>query len=119
MQDTAPKAIWFNMRKEPIIYVNGSPAAPRFSSILAVSLTLLARYPDDLHKNLEMQFPAEDLDNLQSHYLKHLHDTVKDSPDKTLTVIDSVTSHLTPCLRCTRTTPSPRTRWSGRTSKSP
>ena len=78
------------MRKEPIIYVNGSPAAPRFSSTCHVILTLLARYPDDLHKNLEMQFPAEELDNLQSHYLKHLHDTVKDTPDKTLTVIVTV-----------------------------
>ena len=39
-----------------------------------------------------MQFPASDLDNLQSHYLQHLRDTVKETPDKTLTVSHSVTA---------------------------
>jgi hypothetical protein len=29
-EEEAPRAIWFNMRKEPVIYVNGSPSAPRY-----------------------------------------------------------------------------------------
>ena len=29
LSDDPPRAIWFNMRKEPIIYVNGSPCSPR------------------------------------------------------------------------------------------
>jgi len=56
--DTPPRAIWFNMRKEPVIYVNGNPCTPR--------------YPDDLHRNLEVQFPVDELENLQTHYLKYL-----------------------------------------------
>merc|ERR1712010_421595 len=36
------KMIWFNMRKEPLVYVNGKPYAPRS--------------PDDLHRNLDIDF---------------------------------------------------------------
>ena len=34
----------------------------------------LLRYPDDLHKNLEIQFSVEELDTLQKHYLRHIQD---------------------------------------------
>jgi len=66
------KAIWFNMRKEPVIYVNNQPTSPR--------------YPDDLHKSLDMDFPAEELENLQVHYLNHLLETVEADPNKCVTV---------------------------------
>merc|ERR1712038_1862042 len=56
------------MRKEPVIYVNGSPCAPR--------------YPDDLHKNLEIQFTVEELEILQKHYLRHIQDISKDNSVK-------------------------------------
>jgi len=70
--DDCPRVIWFNMRKEPVIYVNGTPCAPR--------------YPDDLHKNLEVQFSVEELDILQTHYYRHLVDTVNESPDQSIKV---------------------------------
>merc|ERR1719273_2631282 len=60
------------MRKEPIIYLNGSPCAPR--------------YPEDLHKNLEMDFTAEELDVLQTHYLKHMKEVTQENPDKSVKV---------------------------------
>jgi len=67
-----PRAIWFNMRKEPVIYVNGNPCSPR--------------YPDDLHKNLEIDFSVEELENLQFHYLNHLNQLVDEDPAKTVKV---------------------------------
>merc|ERR1711976_543638 len=48
------KIIWFNMRKEPVVYVNGKPFAPR--------------NPEDLHRNLDITFSVEELDNLEAHY---------------------------------------------------
>ena len=44
------------------------------------------RYPDDLHKNLEMDFTAEELDVLQSHYLKHMKQVTQENPDKSVKV---------------------------------
>merc|ERR1711936_95991 len=46
--------LWFNMRKEPVIYINGNPFAPR--------------NPEDLHRNLDISFPVEDLNVLEMHY---------------------------------------------------
>merc|ERR1711976_441632 len=46
------KIIWFNMRKEPVVYVNGKPFAPR--------------NPEDLHRNLDITFSVEELDNLEA-----------------------------------------------------
>merc|ERR1719266_2886918 len=73
VSDDPPRAIWFNMRKEPVIYVNGSPCAPR--------------YPDDLHKNLEIQFSVEELEILQKHYLRHIQDISKDNSVNLHTVV--------------------------------
>ena len=42
----------------------------------------LLRYPDDLHKNLEIQFSAEELDILQKHYLRHIQDISKENSVK-------------------------------------
>merc|ERR1719327_1177763 len=52
------KMIWFNMRKEPVVYVNGKPFAPR--------------NPEDLHRNLDITFSVEELDNLEAHYTNNL-----------------------------------------------
>jgi len=71
-EETPSKVIWFNMRKEPIIYVNGKPCSPR--------------YPDDLHKNLEVEFSAEELDLLQTHYYRYLVSQVKESEDNSIKV---------------------------------
>merc|ERR1712212_1174159 len=48
------KMIWFNMRKEPLVYVNGKPFAPRS--------------PDDLHRNLDIYFSQQELDDLEVNY---------------------------------------------------
>jgi len=52
--ETDEKMLWFNMRKEPVVYINGNPFAPR--------------NPEDLHRNLDIEFSVEELDNLEAHY---------------------------------------------------
>ena len=47
---------------------------------------MLHRYPDDLHKNLEIQFTVEELEILQKHYLRHIQDISKDNSVKVLSV---------------------------------
>jgi len=53
-EEASEKLLWFNMRKEPVVYVNGNPFAPR--------------NPEDLHRNLDISFSVEELDNLEVHY---------------------------------------------------
>merc|ERR1712130_24770 len=48
------KMIWFNMRKEPLVYVNGKPYAPRS--------------PDDLHRNLDIYFSQQELEDLEINF---------------------------------------------------
>ena len=48
------KLLWFNMRKEPVIYINGNPFAPR--------------NPEDLHRNLDISYSVEELNVLEAHY---------------------------------------------------
>merc|ERR1712001_571935 len=50
----APKNVWFNMRKEPVVYVNGKSFAPRS--------------PDDMHRNLDIYFSQKELDDLEIVY---------------------------------------------------
>ena len=54
---------------------------PYFSS------SILHRYPDDLHKNLEIQFTVEELEILQKHYLRHIQDISKDNSVKVLSFL--------------------------------
>lgn len=44
------QVIWFNYRKESVVYINSSPHSPRD--------------PADLHRNLNLQYSAEQLDKL-------------------------------------------------------
>jgi hypothetical protein len=53
-EEATEKLLWFNMRKEPVVYINGLPFAPR--------------NPEDLHRNLDVSFSSEELDNLEVHY---------------------------------------------------
>lgn len=46
--------LWYNMRQEPVIYVNGIPYAPR--------------NPEKMHENLELQESTSELANLQKHF---------------------------------------------------
>ena len=50
---------------------------------------MLHRYPDDLHKNLEIQFTVEELEILQKHYLRHIQDISKDNSVKVRSVFFS------------------------------
>jgi len=50
----ASKILWFNMRKEPVVYVNGKSFAPRS--------------PDDMHRNLDIYFSQKELDDLEIVY---------------------------------------------------
>lgn len=53
-EEGSEKMLWFNMRKEPVVYINGSPFAPR--------------NPEDLHRNLDISFSVDELNNLEVHY---------------------------------------------------
>jgi hypothetical protein len=57
-EDSGENLLWFNMRKEPVVYINGNPFAPR--------------NPEDLHRNLDINFSVEELENLEAHYAKIL-----------------------------------------------
>merc|ERR1712012_871587 len=57
--DAGEKILWFNMRKEPVVYINGNPFAPR--------------NPEDLHRNLDISYPVEDLNVLEMHYTNILN----------------------------------------------
>ena len=43
--------IWFNYRKEPVVYINGQPCTPRDTS--------------DLHHNMNLNNSIEEMDNLE------------------------------------------------------
>merc|ERR1712123_509565 len=45
------KILWFNFRKEPVVYINGSPYSPRD--------------PADLHRNMNISHSIEELDHLE------------------------------------------------------
>merc|ERR1712165_697854 len=53
---------WFNMRQEPVIYINGTPFAPRV--------------PGSLHENIELEVvePRDDLVNLSRHFVNILNE---------------------------------------------
>jgi len=55
--DKTNKFVWFNFRKEPIVYINGQPYAPRD--------------PSDLHHNISISHSVDDMDNLEK-YFTHL-----------------------------------------------
>merc|ERR1719400_1317484 len=51
------KIMWFNLRKEPVVYINGQPHSPRD--------------PADLHHNLNISASMDEMDNLER-YFAHL-----------------------------------------------
>ena len=46
------------LSQEPVVYINGNPFSPR--------------NPEDLHRNLDINFSVEELENLEAHYAKIL-----------------------------------------------
>eukprot|EP00090_Calanus_glacialis_P007964 TRINITY_DN16343_c0_g1_i1.p1 TRINITY_DN16343_c0_g1~~TRINITY_DN16343_c0_g1_i1.p1 ORF type:complete len:528 (-),score=123.39 TRINITY_DN16343_c0_g1_i1:295-1878(-) len=63
-EDKPGKIIWFNTRKEPVVYINGNPYAPRD--------------PADLHRNINISYSVEQLDHLE----KNLAEIVTDKSQK-------------------------------------
>jgi len=49
--ETPGKVIWFNVRKEPVVYINSTPYAPR--------------EPGELHKNININFSVEQMNYLE------------------------------------------------------
>ena len=66
------KIIWINMRREPIVYINGSPFA--------------ARDPEDLHENLSVALNDEDVKSVGAHLAKVIGKRSKASSDNTIKV---------------------------------
>jgi len=62
------KTIWFNMRQEPVVYVNGLPNT--------------LRDPERMHENLALDQPVEELDNLEKHARNLVRSRVEADPDK-------------------------------------
>jgi len=58
------KVIWFNMRQEPVVYINGQPCAPRKK--------------DDLHYNISVNLKAAELDEFESKFAKEIEGSKKD-----------------------------------------
>ena len=46
--------MWFNLRKEPVVYINGQPHSPRD--------------PADLHHNLNISSSLDEMDNLETYF---------------------------------------------------
>ena len=80
---------------------------------------MLHRYPDDLHKNLEIQFTVEELEILQKHYLRHIQDISKDNSVKVRSVSFQILYFDTLCTRSTKIMRLLRTRWSAKMRRSP
>ena len=75
---------------------------------------MLHRYPDDLHKNLEIQFTVEELEILQKHYLRHIQDISKDNSVKVRSVSFQILYFESLYTRSTKIMRLLRTRWSAK-----
>jgi len=71
-QAVSHNVVWYNMRQEPVIYINGTPFAPRA--------------PGSLHENLELECvsPTDSLIVLSKHFVNILND--RSAADGTLKV---------------------------------
>ena len=66
------KIIWFTMRQEPLVYVNGSPHAPR--------------HPDNPHANLDIKMNVEQIQGVDVHLAKVLKKRQSESGNNTIKV---------------------------------
>jgi len=64
------RTIWYNMRQEPVIYINGMPYAPRA--------------PSKMHENLELSESVVELDNLQKHFANIIQARVDSDPGQSM-----------------------------------
>ena len=66
------KVIWINLRREPIVYINGSPYA--------------VRQPDNLHENIQEKTTDEEATVLGKHLLRIVNQRAAESADKSIKV---------------------------------
>ena len=66
------KVIWINLRREPIVYINGSPYA--------------VRQPDNLHENIQEKTTDEEAAVLGKHLLRIVNQRAAESADKSIKV---------------------------------
>ena len=66
------KIIWFTMRQEPLVYVNGDPYAPRA--------------PENPHVNLEAKMDVQQIRSVDKHLAKVLKKRQEDSGNNTIVV---------------------------------
>ena len=66
------KIIWINTRREPVVYINGSPYA--------------ARNHDNLHENIEVTPTDEEAQVLGKHLVRVVQQRAKESEDKSIKV---------------------------------
>jgi len=66
LSEKLPKAktIWFNMRQEPVIYINGKPCAPRSKN--------------DVHYNISVDLKPEELNGFEAKFAKEVEAQKKD-----------------------------------------
>jgi len=70
--ETPLKVIWYNMRQEPVVYLDGVPFAPR--------------HPDHMHENLLVPNPVPDLEYLQGHFTDMMKRRLQVSKASTLKI---------------------------------
>lgn len=70
--DVPAKIKWFNMRQQPVLYINGSPYVPRD--------------PKTPQSDLEVTLPVPDLEKLQAHFLAVVKDRVEAAQDKRIVI---------------------------------
>lgn len=68
--EKAAKTVWFNMRKEPVIYCNGVPCAPR--------------HPSKMHGNLFLDESVTELLKLDEDFAKIVKDKITADPENML-----------------------------------
>merc|ERR1719186_987675 len=66
------KVIWFTVRQEPVVYVNGAPYAPRA--------------PDAPHANVETKLDQTELNSVCVHLAKVLKRQLKNTEDNCITI---------------------------------
>lgn len=71
--DAEGKLFWFNMRLEPVVYVNGTPFAPREEG--------------NLHNNINFTGTDEEMECLDNHYLNIVQARKDGNPDGNIKII--------------------------------
>jgi len=61
------KTVWYNMRLEPVVYINGMPHAPR--------------HPDRMHEDLDIEASVDELNGLEEKFANIVKERVAANPE--------------------------------------